>query len=241
MEHMFVAAVPGNGGTIARWELLASPLAEGVTLAPIVLPGFDRTPLDPDPTIDTFANALREAVEKLPRPRVVFGTGIGGSVALHAAQDPGWADAFILHAPVGPNLDTRLLPRLMKPRLVRSVAKELIASPAARAIGRRRYRNVPGETIDRVLAAYGDCAAFEPMWDILNADWWNSLDPIVDPAVLVWGAGDGVLDASHAEEFRRVLPDAAVHTEPEWAHYPMLEQPEDFAETVVMLARKLLE
>jgi len=241
-EVMHIAAVPGNGGTTARWELLPDPLAPGSTLHPVVLPGFDGTPLMPgEPTADAFAAALRDAVEALPRPRVVFATGIGGSIALHAAQERGWADGFILHAPVGPNLDTRLLPQLMRPMIVRAAAKAAIASPVGRAIGRRRYSNVPADTIDRVLGAYARCDAFEPMWDILNADWWDALDPIADPAVLVWGAGDGVLSADHAEKFRRVLPDATFRTEDEWAHYPMLEQPADFARAIDELARGLVE
>lgn len=239
---MHIAAVPGNGGTIARWELLPTPVAKGTTLHPIVLPGFDGTPMMPgEPTVERFAAALRESVEALPRPRVVFGTGIGGSIALQAAQEPGWADGFILHAPVGPNLDTRLLPRLMRPMVIRAAAKAAISSPVGRAIGRRRYRSVPPDTIDRVLGAYAACAAFEPMWDILNAPWWDALDPIADPAVLVWGAGDGVLSADHADKFRRVLPAAEFRTETDWAHYPMLEQPADFARTIDVLARGLVE
>jgi len=238
---MHIAAVPGNGGSPARWELLPNPLAPDTTLHPITLPGFDGTPLpSATPTLDVFVDAMIAAVEALPRPRVVFGTGIGGSIALQAAQRPGWADGFILHAPVGPSLDTRLLPKLMRPNLVRSFAKAAISSPVGRALGRRRYADVPADTIDRVLGDYARCDAFGPMWDILNADWWNALEPLADPAIVLWGAGDGVLDAGHAEEFRRVVPDAEIRTEPDWAHYPMLEQPEHFAATIDRIARELV-
>lgn len=239
---MHIAAVPGNGGSPARWELLPNPLADHTTLHPVTLPGFDGVPLpSPNPEIDVFVDAMIAAVEALPRPRVVFGTGIGGSIALQAAQRPGWADGFILHAPVGPSLDTRLLPRLMRPPVVRSFAKAAISSPLGRALGRRRYADVPAETIDRVLGDYARCDAFGPMWDILNADWWDALEPLQDPAIVLWGAGDGVLDAGHAEEFRRVVPDAEIRTEPDWAHYPMLEQPAHFAATIDRIARELVE
>ena len=238
---MHIAAVPGNGGSPARWELLPAPLAEGTTLHAITLPGFDGEPLpSATPTLDDFVEAMIAAVEALPRPRVVFGTGIGGSIALQAAQRPEWADGFILHAPVGPSLDTRLLPKLMRPNVVRSLAKAAISSPIGRAVGRRRYSDVPPATIDRVLGDYARCDAFGPMWDILNADWWNALEPVREPAILLWGAGDGVLDADHADAFRRVLPDAEIRTEPHWAHYPMLEQPEHFAATIDRIARELV-
>lgn len=239
---MHIAAVPGNGGSVARWELLPTPLAQGTTLHPITLQGFDGQPLDDDaPTIDDFARSLKALVSDLPRPRVVFGTGIGGSIAIHAAQETGWADGFILHAPVGPSLDSRLLPKIMRPPFVRRAAKAAISGPVGRALGRRRYRTVPAATIDRVMRDYARCDAFGPMWDILNADWWNALTPIGEPAVLVWGADDRVLSADHASKFSRVLPDAAVVTEPGWAHYPMLEQPGAFAASVDRLARELVE
>lgn len=238
---MHIAAVPGNGGSPARWELLPDPLAEDTMLHAITLPGFDGAPLPwSSPTADDFAAAMIAAVEALPRPRVVFGTGIGGSIALQAAQRTGWADGFILHAPVGPSLDTRLLPKLMRPQIVRSFAKAAISSPVGRALGRRRYADVPPDTIDRVLGDYAHCDAFGPMWDILTADWWNALQPVREPALLLWGAGDGVLDAAHAAEFARVVPDAEVRTELDWAHYPMLEQPEDFAATIAKIAHDLV-
>ena len=217
---MHIAVIPGNGGSPARWELMTNP--DGVTFVPITLPGFDGTALpSTDPSVDDFAQALIEAVEALPRPRVVMGHGIGGSVLLTAAQTTGWADGFIFHALVGPALDTRLIPRVMKPEPVRAVAKALISSPLAKAIGRRRYRAVPGETMDRFFDAYGSCDAFSVMFDILNPQWWESLAPIHEPSVLLWGSGDGILSAEHTAQFSRVIPNARTHEVDGWAHYPM--------------------
>lgn len=238
---MHIAVIPGNGGSSSRFELMAKTPAEGVTIVPITLPGFDGTSLPNDqPTVDDFAAALIEMVEALPRPRVVMGHGIGGSVLLSAAQTTGWADGYIFHALVGPALDTRLIPRVMKPEPVRAIAKTLISSPLAKAIGRRRYDNVPAETMNRFFDAYGDCNAFSVMFDILNPQWWESLEPIHEPSVLLWGSGDGVLSAEHTAQFAQVIPDAPTREVEGWAHYPMLEQPDDYTRVLVELAYELV-
>lgn len=238
---MHIAVIPGNGGSPARWELMPHR-SDDVTFVPVTLPGFDGTPLpNAAPSVDDFADALIEIVESLPRPRVVMGHGIGGSVALTAAQTTGWADGFIFHALVGPSLDTRLIPRMMQPEPVRVIAKALISSPIAKIIGRRRYSTVPRETIDRFFSAYGDCDAFGVMFDILNQKWWDDLAPILEPSALLWGSGDGVLSAEHTEQFARVLPNAATHEVDGWGHYPMLEQPDDYSRVLVDLARGLIE
>lgn len=244
-----VLALAGNGGNLARWQQLPEPLAQGVSeaetpvsLTGISLPGFDGFPLPhTSPTVDDFAGWLIDEVEKVEGPRVFFGTGIGGSIGLQAAQQTGLADGYIFHSPVGPNLDTRLLPKLMKPTPVRKAAKNFIGGPVGRTLLRRRFGDVlPREAIDDFAQGYLDCDAFEVMWDILNADWFDQLEPVAEPSVLIWGAEDGVLGANLAGDFANVLPDAEVIIEQAWGHYPMLENPAEFASTISRLARKLV-
>lgn len=238
---MHIAVIPGNGGSLHRFELMDHQPADDVTIVPITLPGFGGTPLpNAAPTVDDFAAALIEQVEALPHPRVVMGHGIGGSVLLTAAQTSGWADGYIFHAPVGPSLDTRLIPRIMKPEPVRAVAKALISSPLAKVVGRRRFTDVPQDTIDRFFDAYGDCDAFSVMFDVLNPGWWDSLEPIEEPSVLLWGSGDGVLSAEHTSQFAQVIPNAPTKEVDGWGHYPMLEQPGDYTRVLVELAHELV-
>lgn len=239
-----IMAIAGNGGNAARWAELPRPLADDVVLTPLVLPGFDGRPLpSPSPSVHDFARWLSEEIE-LRRTHdqvVVLGTGIGGSVAFQTAQQAGLVDGYIFHAPVGPNLDTRLLPRIMKPSIMRKTAKAAIGGPAGRVLLRRRFGDVLSrQAIDNFAQGYLDCDAFEVMWDVLTADWFDALEPIAEPSVLIWGAGDGVLAADHAHGFESVLPDAEVMVEDSWAHYPMLESPEHFATRMAELARGLV-
>ena len=232
----------GNGGNAARWEQLPVPLAEGVQLRGVQLPGFDGRPLPhPNPTVDDFAGWLAEDINKRDRPRVLFGTGIGGSIGLQAAQSANLADGYIFHSPVGPNLDTRLLPKLMKPRPLRSAVKKTIGGPAGRLLLRRRYRDrLSPEIIDDFAQGYLTCDAFEVLWDVLDAEWFTSLQPIAEPAILLWGGKDAVLGTDLAEGFKSVLPDAEVVVEPDWGHYPMLENPTEFAAAIASIARRLV-
>lgn len=239
-----VMAIAGNGGNAARWAQLPRPLTDDVVLTPVVIPGFDGRKLPhPDPTIGDFAGWLREwiADHRTHETLVVLGTGIGASIAFQAAQQPGIADAFIFHAPVGPSLDSRLLPRLMQPAPIRKLVKASIAGLPGRVLLRRRFRDtLDTDTIDSFQAGYRDCDAFEVMWDILDADWFDALNPIGEPSTLLWGADDGVLAASHTHGFERILPNAEVIIEDDWGHYPMLESPNEFATKIAAIARELV-
>lgn len=241
-----VLALAGNGGNAARWSRLPQPLEgsghDSIVLRSISLPGFDGKPMaHPRPTVHEFAEWLRAEIELVDHPRVFFGTGIGGSIGLQAAQQAGLADAYIFHSPVGPNLDTRLLPKLMKPAPLRKLVKHAIGGPPGRLLLRQRWKEtVPASDIDAFAQGYLDCDAFEIMWDILTADWFNSLEPIAEPSVLMWGGEDAVLGSKLAHGFEDVLPSAEVVIKQDWGHYPMLEDPKSFASSIAAVSRKLL-
>ncbi len=239
-----ILAVAGNGGNSARWAELPTPLEEGVLLTPINLPGFDGRPLPiANPTVHDFGQWLCDEATSRNRDHsiIVLGTGIGASIALQTAQHCEGVDGYIFHAPVGPNLDTRLLPKLMRPSLMRTAVKKAIGGPIGRAILRRRFsETLTSEAVDNFGQGYLDCDAFEVMWDILTAEWFDHLQPIAKPSILIWGADDGVLGANLAHGFESVLPNAEAIIEQDWAHYPMLENPEHFASTMAGLARSLV-
>ena len=68
----------------------------------------------------------------------------------------------------------------------------------------------------------------------------DRLQPIAEPAILLWGGKDAVLGTDLAEGFKSVLPDAEVVVEPDWGHYPMLENPTEFAAAIASIARRLV-
>lgn len=238
-----LVALHGNGGGGSRFRLVAPHLPPDVVLVTPTLPGFPGGGPLQDPTPAGLARHVRGVLAGLPRPLVLLGHGIGGSVALEVLQqDAPAVDAVVLHAPVGARLDTRLLPRLMRlpgaPRLLRWGISSELTRPLVR---RRLFRagTVPRPVADAFLAAYGRCAAFGPVFATITPAWWDSLEPRDVPGVLLWGGGDGVLGADQVQDYRRLLPRARVEVVDAWTHWPMLEQPADYAAVLARLARQL--
>ena len=124
-----VIALHGNGGGAHRYARTAPHFGAGVALEALTLPGFAREPRDPAiRDLSGFAEHVAQAIASIPRPRVLLGHGIGGSIALefvqrHAAE----IDALILHAPVGARLDQRRFPALMRIPGARGTARRLLA------------------------------------------------------------------------------------------------------------------
>ena len=150
-------------------------------------------------------------------------------------------DGAILHAPVGPRLDTRLIPRVMNKPLVAEVIRRSIASPLLRPVIRRRFfdDDTPAERVDPVLAAYADCASFAQQFQIINSAWWDSLPTRTTPSVVLWGEDEQVLDADMADDILTVLPEATVRTVPGWDHFPMIDDPSSYARVITEIAEDL--
>jgi pimeloyl-ACP methyl ester carboxylesterase len=239
-----VVAVHGNGGGAFRFARMAPHVPPEVRFEAVTLPGFARVPRDPSlRTLADYARRLRLAVLRLPRPRVMLGHGIGGSLALAYGQD--FADdlgGLILHAPVGADLDTRTFPRLMKLPGMTRLGQMVFASPLARPLLRRALfsEDVPRAYLDRFFGEYRHCQAFGQMFELITAEWFAGLRPIDVPAVLLWGTEERVLRVEQAEAFRRLLPQSRIERVEGWDHFPMVEQPRAYAEAVSRLACELV-
>ena len=238
-----VLAVPGNGGGAFRFAAALPHLPDDVVLHPVTLPGFDGVaPRDDVRTAADWGDLVADAVAALPRPRVLLGHGVGGALAVEALQGrAGLVDGLLLHAPVGASLDTRLLPKVVRLPGVSAVLRRGLASRAARPLVRRRVLDpgVPDELVARFQAGYAGCAAFDDFWDLLTAGWWDALEPLDVPALLLWGAGDGVLGADQVDGWRRLLPRGDVEVVDRWGHWPMLAAPADWADVVARRSRAL--
>ncbi|MEO1060991.1 MAG: alpha/beta hydrolase [Actinomycetota bacterium] len=243
MPELTIIAVHGNGGGSFRFERLHPHVPEDVRFVAVDLPGFGGRPLPERPaTMELLAGALREELTGDRAPIVVLGHGIGGSIALSALQDVDVA-GLILHAPVAARLDTRWFPRLMRPAPVRAAVQWAISSPPARLLGKAllfRDGDVPRSYVDRFLGEYRHAEAFADMFDLLTVDWFEQLEPLTTPTSILWGDGDRVLGADQATDLLRVVPEATTETVEGWGHFPMIEQPVDYLDRVVGIARELV-
>lgn len=242
-EVVSLLAVHGNGGGAARFADVEPHVGDALRWSSIDLPGFG-TPLPPESerTMAGYAKLLAQALEDLPRPRVVLGHGIGGSFALELLRDDAaLVDGVILHAPVGARLERRLFPRLMRPAFVRGALRRAIASPLLRPLWRRRLftRPLERDVEARFFDGYRDCAAFGLMFDLITPAWWASLAPRDVPSTLLWGQKESILGVDQLDDYRALLPHAEPHVVPHWDHFPMLDDPADYARTVETVVREL--
>lgn len=210
----------------------------------LTLPGFDGRPADPAlSTASDYATRLAAKLAEEPRPRILLGHGIGGSLALQLVQDaPEAVDGLVLHAPVGARLGSRRLPWLMNLPGARRVGPMLFGAPLLRPVlGRLLFtRPLPAALQRRFFTAYRRCAAFGQSFDLFTPAWFATLRPVDLPAALLWGGRDRVLSPSHAADFRALLPAGRMRFVPGWGHFPMIDQPRAYATEISRLARELL-
>lgn len=246
MSQLNLIAIHGNGGGAFRFARVLPHAPADVRFHAVTLPGFADAPRDPSlQSMADYARRLRELVQTAvkPGPIVLLGTGIGGSFALELVQRYAHeVDGLILHAPVGTRIDTRLFPRLMKLPGMRTLGQRLFAARWTRPFFKRLLftHPLPADVVTRFFDEYRQCSVFGQMFDLITADWFASLRPVDLPAALLWGERERVLSVDQLEDYKALLPNHVVRTVPEWDHFPMLEQPEDYARVVVDLARQLV-
>jgi pyruvate,water dikinase len=237
-----LVAVHGNGGGGFRFARVEPHVSEQIRFLAVTLPGFGGRPGDPTlHTLPDYAEALWHEIEHLPRPIVVLGHGIGGSIALDMVQRHE-IDALVLHAPVGTRLEQRWFPRLMQPEPVRSLIKWGISSRVTRPfVGRRFFsRDVPVDYRNEFLDEYGRADSFSQMFDIITPEWWNELEPVDMPALMLWGSDDRVLGVDQVADYQALLPRAWTDVVPGWGHFPMVEGPAEYAAVITDWAERLV-
>ena len=243
-SRITIVAIHGNGGGGFRFERMLPYVPDGVEFRPITLPGFANTPANPQlQTLTDYANHLHSEIADVAQPLVLLGTGIGGTIALEYAQQ--YEDSLagiILHAPVGTRLDTRWFPRLMQNRLIKRFVQEVISSRQFRPLFTKLFfhYHVPKSYLDRFFEEYGHCSVFAQMFDIITPEWFGGLHPIQVPTALLWGEKERVLSVDQLDDYKQLVPNHLVKTVPDWDHFPMVEQPEQFTEVMVYLANQLL-
>src|SRR6185503_7883020 len=129
-------ALPGNGGGGFRFERVRPYLPANLRFRAITLPGFAGLPANPTlRSLADYARYLRNSLAAEPRPLILLGHGIGGSLALEFAQHfAAEIDGLILHAPVGARLESRLFPRLMALSGARKLGQRLFSARLARPL-----------------------------------------------------------------------------------------------------------
>jgi len=200
------------------------------------LPGFGASTLPERPTLDSYAHRILLALRRLGIDRyVLVGHSLGAGIAARLAElDPADVQALVLMAPVG--FGRIGIARAFAAPVIRDIAgyslpMVMLSAPVVSAV--YKYMVAGGMAPDRELvrrlrasawlvgrgakaATLAIATAGERPFERIGYD---------GPVFALWGGRDQLVPCAHADEVRRVLPQAQVTVWPAMAHHPQAERP----------------
>ncbi len=247
----------GNGGSRTRFLPALDLLNRSYPDLQVVTPqlsGFDGRWLPPSEHYwDVFLQDLYESIaDLLDQPWVLYGHGIGASLLMELAARqfvfPNGqvipVKGVILHSAVGPALDKRIFPSLMKPMPVRRLGRWLVTRPWLQEFWEKRLFRYP-DTIDPALRRqffedYTTCTAFPVFFDLITPAWYKRVRSLAAsyPFYFLWGDKERVLNVRLLKYLRQDFPHSRFEIVPGWDHFPMLETPSDFVHRLVHIANE---
>ncbi|TAE47598.1 MAG: alpha/beta fold hydrolase [Bacteroidetes bacterium] len=249
----YVLVLHGNGGSRTRFLPALDILAQSYPDIKVIIPelsGFDKRPLPPSGDYWTlFLAEIERALPDTDAEWVLYGHGIGGSLLMELAargyRFPGGRVLkplrVILHSAIGASLDRRWFPWLMQPRWIRSLIRQAVAAPLLQPIWEKRLfphpERIPPALRKQFFADYGHCEAFSVFFDLITDRWYRQILPRItqEPFYLLWGQKERVVAARYLPLWEQDFPRATLDIEPEWDHFPMMDDPGDFVRKFVLL------
>jgi pimeloyl-ACP methyl ester carboxylesterase len=169
----------------------------------------------------------------------VLGHSFGGLVACElAAATPTRVGKLVLIDPLGLWRDDQpVLNWMILPDERRRAA--LFAAPSGPAAARFfDLAGVPGDPVAAQLEfTWSQACTGKFVWPIPDKGLKKHIHRIAAPTLIVWGAADGVIAPSYADDFARRIAGARVARVDAAGHLPHLEQPDAVARLVLEFLR----
>ncbi|HVL35829.1 MAG TPA: alpha/beta hydrolase [Burkholderiales bacterium] len=182
-------------------------------------------------TIHDAAYAYLDFLEALQlREVVLVGNSLGGWIAMEiAVRDCSRLKSVVLVSPAGiaaPGVQPADIFLLSPEETVRRLFHDQKLAEA------RLAEPLSAEAIDVALKNRHTTArlAWEPRLHDPHLPKW--LHRIRVPVKIIWGREDRILPVQYVEEYRRLLPGAAIHVMDGVGHLPHAERPDDFVDLV---------
>jgi len=202
-------------------------------------PGFGNTkrPADFD-TIYDLVHLYLAVLDELPYERVaLLGLSFGGWLAAEiAVASCHRLSKLILVDPVGIKIGDRE---------TRDILDVFNTNPAE---VRRRSWHDPAKAPDYDAMTDEELVIHARNWEALCLYAWHPymynpqlkhwLGRIRVPTLMLWGAGDGVVNPDYGRAYSRLIPGARFELIEEAGHHPELEQPERFAQRVAAFLKE---
>jgi hypothetical protein len=242
----------GNGHCAARLaparaaltRIIASGDVAPFVLADVGYPGCEDRPRAPDFT--SFLEQIGRAIAEFAEPRdptIIYGTGIGALLALCLRSRGLGPDlSLLMQGPVLWGLERRLMPRLMRLGLARTLLGRLFQSGwfQCRFVRKQFQRPLPHGMREAFFAGYRQCAALADFFHWLTPGLLRELERrfaarpgSLERIGLWWGGRDHVVDLQELAWTKQALHvDWPLRLWPAWGHYPMIDEPEEWVRSL---------
>ena len=230
----------GTASSLHTWDGWARAMSPTVRVVRLDLPGFGLT--GPHPSGDYSGAATTDFLERFAdaaglKRFAIAGNSLGGYYAWRfALRHPDRVSALILVDAVGYPIEPGGGESVAMQLARMPVVSELMRFAPIRGIVERSLKDtyvddtkVTPALVDRyeqLMLRPGNRAA---MGDRARAErrpvGWQRLPELRVPTLIQWGAGDDWVPLSHAERFRRDIPDSRLVVYPKLGHLPMEEDP----------------
>jgi pimeloyl-ACP methyl ester carboxylesterase len=238
--------IHGMGGSSENWRAVIEPLARDHTVIVPNLPGHGGSSPGGDYSVGGLAAGLRDLLLVLGHERATLvGHSLGGGVAMQFAyQFPEIVERLVLVSSGGLGPEVSLL--LRAAALAGAGPFIAATAPAVRRLG-EGLRHAEGRglrlstDVTEVMHGYGLLADPERRAGFLatvrsvisiRGQRVSAVDRLylaeAMPVLIVWGARDRLVPASHAENAQRGIPGSRLELFEEAGHLPQLEEPSRF-------------
>ncbi|MCI4669361.1 MAG: alpha/beta hydrolase [Bacteroidia bacterium] len=240
----------GNGGGKTRFKPFLTHIHKREMSLSVHVPelsGFDGRPLEK--SNDYWGLFIKEMGSLIDPTKdwVLYGHGIGGSMILEwAYRDFILPDGshfkpkkIVLHAIIGASLHKRFFPQLMKPLWIRHTMKGMISNPILRPLWvRRLFRDpsrIPSKILHRFFDDYAQSEAFSVFFDMIDVPWYNKVREKLseEEFFFIWGERERIIKSKYLDLWKQDFPNSDFVVVPEWDHFPMLDEVEDFTEKML--------
>jgi pimeloyl-ACP methyl ester carboxylesterase len=228
----------GTSASLHTWDGWAAELTRHYRVVRLDLPGFGLTGPSParDYSIAAYVAFVDHATARLGLGSLLLaGNSLGGDIAWHyALAHPDKVRALILVDSAGYPLTRSPAPLAFRiarwpllPRLLTYLDPRALVENALRRCYGDPGRIQPG-VLDRYLDLTlrpGNRIAFLDRMRTPAIDDSALVQSISQPTLILWGARDRVIDASHAHRFAGAIPGAQLVMYDDLGHIPMEEDP----------------
>jgi pimeloyl-ACP methyl ester carboxylesterase len=253
---MNVLLIHGNGGSPARFDETLEHLRRLKPkwhFAAAELSGFGEKELpEAEHYWNVFLGDVFRAVEgRTLEPWCFFGHGAGAAVLLELAQR-GWEfpngyilrpRKTILYGGVGSAGERSLLYRTTRLAPFRRPVQWLLQVGFLRKMWSKRLfvsaATMEPAVRDRFFGDIGRCRAFPLMFALISSDWREEVRKGAwhQRFHFSWGGFDRINSPASMDRWKTDFPRSEFRLHENWGHFPMLEDPEGFAEFLVQECR----